>query len=61
VTKAGQDEDRNRAKGRSKDRGEDRDADEGRGEDVQVSSIYMSKMNKSLCKEKRKGNRTVGG
>jgi hypothetical protein len=42
----GQDQDRNRAKGRIKDRGEDRDGDEGRGEDIEVSSIYSSKMNK---------------
>jgi hypothetical protein len=46
AAKAGQDEDRNRAKGRRKDRGEDRDGDEGRGKDVEVPSIYLSKMNK---------------
>jgi hypothetical protein len=46
VTKAGQDEDGNRAEGRSKDGGKGRDGDEGRGKDVEVPSIYSSKMNK---------------
>jgi hypothetical protein len=46
ATKAGQGEDGNRAEGKSKDRGEDRGGDEGSGEDVEVQSIYLSKMNK---------------
>jgi hypothetical protein len=38
--KAGQGEDRDRAEGN------DKDGDEDRGEDVEVPSIYSSKMNK---------------
>jgi hypothetical protein len=61
VTKVGWDEDGNRAEGKSKDRGRDRERDEGGGKDIEVQSIYSSKMNKYLYKEKRKGNRIVGG
>jgi hypothetical protein len=46
VTKVGQDEDGSRTEGRSKDRCEDRDGDEGRGEDIEVPSIYSHTMNK---------------
>jgi hypothetical protein len=42
----GQDEDGNRAKGKSNNRVQDRDGDEGGGEDIEVPSIYLSKMNK---------------
>jgi hypothetical protein len=46
VAKLGQGEDGNRAKCKSKDGGKDRDGDEDRGEDIEVLSIYSSKMNK---------------
>jgi hypothetical protein len=46
VAEVGQGKDENGAKGKSKDGGEDRDRDKGRGEDVEVPSIYSSKMNK---------------
>jgi hypothetical protein len=57
----GQGWDGNGAKGKNKDRGKYRDGDEHRGKDVEVPSIYSSKINKELCKEKRKGNGMVGG
>jgi hypothetical protein len=40
----GQDENGNRAEGRSECRGED--GDEDRGEDIEIPNIYSCKMNK---------------
>jgi hypothetical protein len=44
VTKAWQDENGNRAKGKNEDRDKDRDKD--RGKDIEIPNIYSSKMNK---------------
>jgi hypothetical protein len=41
---AGQSKDKERAEDKGEDR--DRDRDEGRGKDIEVLSIYLSKMNK---------------
>jgi hypothetical protein len=41
---AGQSKDEERAEDKGEDR--DRDRDEGRGKDIEVLSIYLSKMNK---------------
>jgi hypothetical protein len=41
---AGQSKDNARAEDKGEDR--DRDRDEGRGKDIEVLSIYLSKMNK---------------
>jgi hypothetical protein len=50
-----------RVEGKGRDRGEDGGGDEDGDEDIEVPSIYSSKMNKYLCKEKRKGDRMRGG
>jgi hypothetical protein len=51
---AGRDEDKDRARDSSEDENKDR------GENI-GKNIYSSKMNKWLCKEKRKRDRIVGG